>query len=279
MDLNRNKTQKNENPKLTSYKKKSKLNLYKKKVDLKKAAPLTSNNSHNTSQFIKCRYLKPKTATTKQFIIKKCLTSSGCIERNDRVNNSHHIKAINTNNYIINTLNVSEKNFINSSVQMEHQKINTHKNLETDLNNLKKEKEKLKNLHKRQDRLIEKLVQDNQNLSERITEIENLNQLLNQKINVYKENQEQLIMLVKIIQKNGIDIEQIIDKWNNDLENEEDKESNIDSSNSKSDKIGFVPIIDENKKNDKRIIVKNVPKLNFAKIKNNCTENKRNKSK
>ena len=285
MHLNQNKTQNNVNQKLTSYKKKSKLNLYKKKIDLKKATPLTVNSSHNTSQFVKYRYLKPKSSAAKKFIIKKCLTSSGSIERNDMANNSQQIKAINTNNYIINTLNVSGKNFISANVQVNHQTINQNLNIENELNDLKQQKESLGNLYKKQDRLIEKLVQDNENLTDQITELEKLNSKLVKKINTYKENQEELIMLIKIIQKNGIDIEQIIDKWNNDLENEEekeekeDKESNTESLNSKSDKIGFVPIIDENKKQDKRIIVNNVPKLNFDKIKNNFVENKKNNSK
>ena len=200
-------------------------------------------------------------------------------------NNSQQIKAINTNNYIINTLNVSGKNFINANVQVNHQTINQNLNIENELNYLKQQKESLGNLYKKQDRLIEKLVQDNENLTDQITELEKLNNKLIKKINTYKENQEELIMLIKIIQKNGIDIEQIIDKWNNDIENEEekeekeDKESNTESLNSKSDKIGFVPIIDENKKQDKRIIVNNVPKLNFDKIKNNFVENKKNNSK
>ena len=47
-------------------------------------------------------------------------------------------KSINTNNYIINTLNVSEKNFANNSVM-------DKKNLEKDYNKYKKEKEELNN--------------------------------------------------------------------------------------------------------------------------------------
>ena len=41
---------------------------------------------------------------------------------------------------------------------------------------------------------------------------------ISKKIEVHKENQEQLIMLVKIIQKSGVDVEKIIDKWNYDIE-------------------------------------------------------------
>ena len=261
------------------------MNLYKKKFDpVKKAVPTTSNNSQNTSQFIKYKYLKPKTSAKKQLIIKKCLDSTSNLERNE-LNNNHtqQIKAINTNNYIINTINLSEKNFINNSMQIPKQKIpSSPHNGEIELNNLKKEKEDLKNLYKKQERFIEKLIQDNKNLSNQIAETENENHKLNKKINIYKENQEQLVMLVKIIQKNGVDIEMLIDKWNSELENEtnndeQDKESYIDSLNSFNDKdgINFIPIIDEEKKEDKKIVVENVPKLNFDMIKNNMLTNKK----
>ena len=58
-------------------------------------------------------------------------------------------KSINTNNYIINTLNVSEKNFGNNSVI-------DKKNLEKDYNKYKKEKEDLNNKIKEQKSNIEK---------------------------------------------------------------------------------------------------------------------------
>ena len=60
-------------------------------------------------------------------------------------------KSINTNNYIINTLNVSEKNFANNSVM-------DKKNLEKDYNKYKKEKEELNNKIKEQKSNIEKLI-------------------------------------------------------------------------------------------------------------------------
>ena len=41
------------------------------------------------------------------------------------------------------------------------------------------------------------------------------------------ENQEQLIMLIKLVQKTGVDVEGIIDKWNNEVENENNNSDNI----------------------------------------------------
>ena len=89
-------------------------------------------------------------------------------------------------------------------------------------------------------------------------------------------------MLVKIIQKSGVDVEELIDKWNNEveLENEENdggvqnysnNESYTDSINELNDKIdpsSFIPInIEEPRVNQK--VFSGIPKLNFDAIKNN----------
>ena len=79
-------------------------------------------------------------------------------------------------------------------------------------------------------------------------------------------------MLIKIIQENGVDVDGLIDKWNNDIENEE-KENN-ESELTKSmdlemikehEKYEFLPITVDNSKKSKSII-KGVPKLNFDAI-------------
>ena len=44
---------------------------------------------------------------------------------------------------------------------------------------------------------------------------------LKKKYGSLKENQEQLIMLIKIIQENGVDVDGLIDKWNNEVEMED----------------------------------------------------------
>ncbi len=98
-------------------------------------------------------------------------------------------------------------------------------------------------------------------------------------------------MLVKIIQKSGVDIENVIDKWNHEIEEEEEKEDeekekeeedednneekigksrSYDSMNDLDGKIdcsSFIPIIMKEKKPEKVIKVKDVPKLNFDAIK------------
>ena len=42
-------------------------------------------------------------------------------------------------------------------------------------------------------------------------------QRLKENINKLKDNQSQLVMLIKLIEENGIDAEGIIDKWNEQM--------------------------------------------------------------
>ena len=186
------------------------------------------------------------------------------------------IKSVNTNNYIINTLNFSEKNYINKSALTN--KI-IQKNINEEINKCKKEKDELKKIYQKHERLIEKLTEDNKSLSDKIGGMKHENNKLKQKINVFKENQEQLVMLVKIIQQNGIDIEDLIDKWNDEIENEEEFTSkgkieeltsnsnvidSINELNGKIDCTSFIPITFQEKKTEKKIKVSGVPKLNLA---------------
>ena len=101
-------------------------------------------------------------------------------------------------------------------------------------------------------------------------------------------------MLVKIIKQNGVDIEELIDRWNNDIENEEENNSKekveeinskslvLDSLNELNDKIdcsSFIPITVQEKKEEKKIKVSGVPKLNFDLLKNNYNPENRNNHK
>ena len=191
------------------------------------------------------------------------------------------IKSINTNNYIINTFNLSEKNYINNNTQTQK---SPQRTLTEEISKFRKEKEELKLINQKHSKLIEKLIEDNKNLSDKVNLILEENTKLKQKIKTYKENQEQLVMLVKIIQKNGVDIEQVIDKWNNDVAEEEEYEKEdkleeitskslaLDSLNELNEKIdcsSFIPITMKDKKYEKKLKVTGVPKLNFDIIKKN----------
>ena len=203
-----------------------------------------------------------------QFLAYKYLRPNSIKEKYDIVMINKPYKSINTNNYIINTLNVSEKNFANNSVMEK-------KNLEKDLNKYKKEKEDLNNKIKEQKRYIEKLMEKNKKLDEKFNEVNQENISIRKQYNTLKENQEQLIMLIKIIQENGVDVDGLIDKWNNEIEKEEKEGGDGESDNTKSvdiemikehQKYEFLPITVENSKKSINII-KGVPKLNFDALK------------
>ena len=203
-----------------------------------------------SSQFLAYKYLRPNTIKEKYDIV--------------MINKPY--KSINTNNYIINTLNVSEKNFTNNSALEK-------KNYEKNINMYKKEKEELDKKIKEQKGFIEQLIEKNKKLDEKYNDVSQENINIKKKYNNLKENQEQLVMLIKIIQENGVDVDGLIDKWNNDIENEE-KENN-ESEVTKSmdlemikehEKYEFLPITVDNSKKSKSII-KGVPKLNFDAIK------------
>lgn len=206
-----------------------------------------------------------------QFLAYKYLRPNSIKEKYDIVMINKPYKSINTNNYIINTLNVSEKNFANNSVM-------DKKNLEKDFIKYKKEKEELDNKIKEQKSNIEKLIERNKKLDEKFNEVSQENTTLKKKYSSLKENQEQLIMLIKIIQENGIDVDGLIDKWNNEVEMEEKNAAggglgepantkSVDAEmNKEQEKLEFLPITVENSLKS-RSIIKGVPKLNFEVLK------------
>ncbi len=221
-----------------------------------------SNNSNyqTSSQFLKYKTLKPYL---------------------NKSNNSKTFKSINTNNYIINTLNLSEKKIINNT-SLEPQ--NETVDFDSNYKKLRKEKEELEKKVSAQKKLIKKLVEDNEKLDNRYTEVFEENIKLRNALAVYKDTQEQLIILVKLVQKNGVDVESIIDKWNNEVENEENNSevisqnkdfSYISDKDNIKDKIdhSFTPItINENKPTNVTK-VSNIPKLNFSNLNNRIQYN------
>ena len=234
----------------------NKISLHKNKPTNQKIKSITLSSESlikAPSQFLAYKYLRPNSIKEKYDIV--------------MINKPY--KSINTNNYIINTLNVSEKNFANNSVI-------DKKNYEKDINKYKKEKEDLNNKIKEQKRYIEKLMEKNKKLDEKYNEVNEENIANKKKYSTLKENQDQLIMLVKIIQENGVDVDGLIDQWNNEIERVE-KEGGGESDNNKfvdiemikeHEKYEFLPITVENSKKSKSII-KGVPKLNFEAIKKN----------
>ena len=120
-----------------------------------------------SSQFLAYKYLRPNTIKEKYDIV--------------MINKPY--KSINTNNYIINTLNVSEKNFTNNSALEK-------KNYEKDINMYKKEKEELDKKIKEQKGFIEQLIEKNKKLDEKYNDVSQENINIKKKYNNLKENQD-----------------------------------------------------------------------------------------
>ena len=234
------------------------------KISLHKNQTNNNNKKINSITLSKDNLIKAPS----QFLAYKYLRPNSIKEKYDIVMINKSYKSINTNNYIINTVNVSEKNFNNNlSVNIDK------KNLENEYNKYKKEKEELDKKIKEQKSNIEKLIERNKKLDDKFNEVSQENILLKKKYGSLKENQEQLIMLIKIIQENGVDVDGLIDKWNNEVEMEE-RQANEDNSksvdiemNKEHQKYEFLPINIDNNSNKNKNIIKGVPKLNFSALK------------
>ena len=197
------------------------------------------------------------------------------------------------NTYIINTLNVSEKEFLKTGItNSKQQKVPYEQGIDyqNEINKLIKEKEEDKSTIKKQKKLIEQFEEDNDILENKINLIIQENKKIKSKIKNYLENQEQLIMLVKIVQKSGVDVETLIDKWNNEVENMNREEENemqseykestsdeINELNGKIDPSSFIPINIEKPQINKKVFT-GIPKLNFSNI-NNKQDSKKQKYK
>lgn len=83
-----------------------------------------------------------------------------------------------------------------------------------------KDKEELNEINKEQKETIAKLINETEMKEKKYNELAEVNQRLKENINKLKDNQSQLVMLIKLIEENGIDAEGIIDKWNEQVDEE-----------------------------------------------------------
>ena len=83
-----------------------------------------------------------------------------------------------------------------------------------------KDKEELNEINKEQKETIAKLINETEKKQKKYNELTEVNQRLKENINKLKDNQSQLVMLIKLIEENGIDAEGIIDKWNEQVDEE-----------------------------------------------------------
>ena len=260
----------------------------------------SNNKTYNKiSQFLffkNISLIKPKSFMTKKKTIQKNFSKKDYIlarmrffdpikipNRNKRINNNMNYILYSPNNksnfirkkkYLL--TNNSTSNSINLTKASIEEKI--HKKIKNDNNklaNYKKEKIKLTNLIEKQKAEIEKLTNKKKLYKQKLALLEKENKKLNKKLEEYTSNQEQLILLIKLIQSCGVDINELIDDYQNstniNINNtvKKDKKSNFSDSVSdldiKGESNSFIPITIE-KTHESKISKIKIPKLNFEKI-------------
>ena len=260
----------------------------------------SNNKTYNKiSQFLffkNISLIKPKSFITKKKTIQKNFSKKDYIlarmrffdpikipNRNKRINNNMNYILYSPNNksnfirkkkYLL--TNNSTSNSINLTKASIEEKMHTKiKNDNNKLANYKKEKIKLTNLIEKQKAEIEKLTNKKKLYKQKLALLEKENKKLNKKLEEYTSNQEQLILLIKLIQSCGVDINELIDDYQNstniNINNtvKKDKKSKFSDSVSdldiKGESNSFIPITIE-KTHESKISKIKIPKLNFEKI-------------
>ena len=202
-------------------------------------------------------------------------SSYSTISTNINLSMNHKVKGNQPFNMKSSCIGKKEKMYTNISINKPLIKHNTTTNVsleildkDTSLMKVQREKEELLQKNKEQKKLISKLLSDNDKNERKLYQMREYNRELKLTIQDLKENESQLLLLIKIIGDKGIDIEEIIDKWNEEVKKNQENESessflnNIDSTSNRINDSSFVPItIDEEKEN--KVKNSNVPKLNF----------------
>ena len=202
-------------------------------------------------------------------------SSYSTITTNINLSMNHKVKGNQPFNMKSSCIGKKEKMYTNVSINKPLIKHNTTTSVslenldkDTSLMKVQREKEELLQKNKEQKKLISKLLSDNDKNERKLYQMREYNRELKLTIQDLKENESQLLLLIKIIGDKGIDIEEIIDKWNEEVKKNQENESessflnNIDSTSNRINDSSFVPItIDEEKEN--KVKNSNVPKLNF----------------
>lgn len=239
------------------------------KIGLKKIVPIKESSSNSPNAKPKSNY---PSLTKALFFPKKLINSQSMLLLNTKYNqfvhmnnnkktsnklhsNSHTNTGMNTNNYIINTLNVSTKNLINKSV--EYSDVNDY---EAKTNQLQKENSDLKMKVKEREKMIKDIEKKNKYLENELKEYKIKYKIIQNKYNEIKGSEDQLLSILYIIDQSGIGINDILNRYNEDKNwLNESKESNRSLESAK-----YVPITLEHP--SQPVPLSNIPKLNFSKI-------------
>lgn len=257
-----------------SYNKNSHFNLFKN-ISLikpkyfmvqKKSKKKTISKNENNHIFRKLKFINPpktKNKNNKTNYKRNNIICSPCYK-----SNSIRKKLILRNN-------TSNSNSLTLSKPSIDQKNNRKmKNENKILLSFKKEKNLLNTMIDKQKIEIEKLKNKSIIYNQKLLLLEKENKTLNKKIEDYSNNQDQLILLIKIIQACGVDIDNLIDEYNNNINNDylydnssksfTDNES-ISELDIKAESNSFIPITLEKEHKTKISKIK-IPKLNLDKI-------------
>lgn len=175
--------------------------------------------TQNASHYLKYKISKP--------LLSQSNVSFSHVKNNSKINSGNSLMKLNTptalsGNNIVNSMNLSaSKNYennhkINSNHMTNNNDIYTQK-----VSKLQKEKNNLVLKNNEQKTLIAKLTKDNETLQKELQEANEAKNLIKKKYEKLKENQDQLIMLLKLVEKEGVNLENIITKWNSQMDEEE----------------------------------------------------------
>ena len=269
-----------------------------------------NNNNHNKNIFHKWKFFsiaptKLKNKNSKINYKRNFLICSPCFK-----NNTIRKKLIMRNTSSPKSLTLSKKTFIQKEKKSEKIKNENQQILQS----FKRENNTLKNIIEKQKVELEKIQKKKKLYTQKLTTLEKEKKMLNSQIIDYSNNQNQLILLIKIVQACGVDIDQLIDEYNNNIggnenkiNNENNNESNINNMNDndeeeiyfdtdinnlnfneseisevdiKAESNSFIPLTLE-KEHKKKISKINIPRLNFENIFNknlyNINYNKKQK--
>lgn len=170
--------------------------------------------------------------------------------------NSNSNTGNNTNNYIINTLNMSTKNLMNNS--LEYSDVNEY---EIKIKQLQKENSDMIIISKDKEILIKELEKKNKDLENELNKFKIKYKIIQNKYNEIKESEEQLLAILYIIDQSGIGIDEIMAGYNND---KAAALNEVLESCRSLESAQYVPITLEH--SIQPVPMSNVPKLNFDKI-------------
>ena len=148
-------------------------------------------------------------------------SSYSTITTNINLSMNHKVKGNQPFNMKSSCIGKKEKMYTNVSINKPLIKHNTTTSVslenldkDTSLMKVQREKEELLQKNKEQKKLISKLLSDNDKNERKLYQMREYNRELKLTIQDLKENESQLLLLIKIICCKRIDIEYIIDKWN-----------------------------------------------------------------